>query len=96
MHCLTFGEDLRTAGVSASRTPWEIGSAVLQRNQKIEPGIFFISVTLMFVWEDLLILSEKDHFCRYHMEFCSDLSCPRDYHRLMLIEVVTPMNTDAN
>lgn len=40
MHCLTFGEDLRTAGVSASRTLWEIGSAVLQRNQKIEPGIF--------------------------------------------------------
>lgn len=29
------------------------------------------------------------------MGFCSDLSCPRDYHRLMLIEVVTSMNTDT-
>lgn len=82
------------ARVSASRTLWETGSAVQQRSQN-KLGVF-ISVALgvcvgRFCW----FYWRKTIFWGDHKGFRSDLSCPRDYHNLMLIEVVTFMNADA-
>lgn len=80
MHCLTLSEALRT-----EHQPQGLcGKQIQQRSQTTEPSVF-ISVALC--GKIVLILLEKHHFLDSVLTFLA---------HLMLIEVVTSMNADAN
>lgn len=55
-------------------------------------AIFF---SFFFACFGLSIPLDKGHYWGYHWRFLSDLPLPWDYHNLMLIEVVTAMNTNV-
>lgn len=96
MHCLTLSEALRTE--QKYQPQGLCGKQVQQfsRGVRKQSRVFLSQWPWVLVWEDFVkFYWRKTISCGDHKGFRSDLSCSRDYHNPMLIEVVTSMNADA-